>query len=204
MMPIADGKAFDRTVQEAVQVNEPPPGTDFGDRDRPLRPRRARHPELLRSECEAPGRDRPHRWRASSKEILLSLAAAANGTVFGEGDLGAVTHAVRSALGSGPTKPTTVALRTRPLGPYFALAALLPLLFVMLDGLRVPLAAARLRRRQGSGESHPATEAGRPDERPAFSRGRNVTGSETKPRSRSLRRRRIRTVSRPVPRQPGE
>ena len=28
LMPISDDKAFDRTVQEAVQVNEPPPGTD--------------------------------------------------------------------------------------------------------------------------------------------------------------------------------
>ena len=28
LMPIADDEAFDRTVQEAVQVNEPPPSTD--------------------------------------------------------------------------------------------------------------------------------------------------------------------------------
>jgi hypothetical protein len=249
LLPIPDGKAFDRTVREAVQVNDPPPGSDSvtatdlsalgalgtqsffppgvkhrvaivltDGESQPFDVRQtaralehapgvtpifvqfwSRHDEVFDPDGQPESAYHPD---ASSKEDLQSLAAAANGTVFGEDNLGAVAHAVRSALGRGPTKPATITIRTRPLGPYFALAALLPLLFVLLDGLRVPLVATW--RRPDSGESHRADDVARADRRPVSSRGRNGTGSATKPRSRSLRRRRIRTVSRPAPRQPGE
>ncbi len=204
LMPISDAKAFDRTVQEAVQVNEPPPGTDsvtatdlsslgaLGTQNffapnvkhrvaivltdgesQPFDVRQtaralehdpgvtpifvqlwSSHDQVFDPNGQAESAYHPD---ASSKEDLLSLSEAAHGKVFGEGDLGSVAHAVRTALGSGPIRPATTTISTRPLAPYFALAALLPLLFVILDGLWVPVAAARrTRRRGGSAESDPA------------------------------------------------
>ncbi len=204
LMPISDDKAFDRTVQEAVQVNEPPPGTDsvtatdlsalgaLGTQNffapnvkhriaivltdgesRPFDVRQtaralrhvpgvtpifvqfwSSHDQVFDPDGQAESAYHPD---ASSKEDLLSLAVAAQGKVFEEGDLGAVAHAVRSALGRGPTSPAKTTISTRPLAPYFSLAALLPLLFVILDGLWVPVAAARRTRRHGgSAESDPA------------------------------------------------
>jgi von Willebrand factor type A domain len=204
LMPISDDKAFDRTVQEAVQVNEPPPGTNsvtatnlaslgaLGTQNF-FAPNAKHRVAIVLTDGESQPFDvrqtarelghlpgvtpifvqfwSPHDQvfdpdgqpesayhpDASSKEDLQSLAAAAHGTAFGEDDLDAVTHAVRSALGSGPVRPMTTTTSTRPLAPYFALTALLPLLFVLLDGLWVAVAAAgQARRRGGPAESDTA------------------------------------------------
>jgi hypothetical protein len=66
---------------------------------------------------------------------LNGLAQAADGKVFGEGHLGAAAHAIRSALGPGPVRSEGIAITTRALAPYLALAALIPLLFLVAGGL---------------------------------------------------------------------
>jgi hypothetical protein len=65
-----------------------------------------------------------------SAEQLAGLAAVTGGRVFQEGELAASTAAIRAALGSGPTHEADRVQRVDPLGPYVALAALLPLAFL--------------------------------------------------------------------------
>jgi hypothetical protein len=67
----------------------------------------------------------------SSAVALAGLAQAAQGETFREGELGAVVRSVRAALGSGPTQREGSSATTQALAPYFALAALLPLLFLV-------------------------------------------------------------------------
>ncbi|HET6684259.1 MAG TPA: VWA domain-containing protein [Gaiella sp.] len=67
----------------------------------------------------------------ASRAMLASLADAAGGSVFGERQTGRVVDAVRRALGSGPTATAGLELRTRPLGRYVALVALVPLALVL-------------------------------------------------------------------------
>jgi hypothetical protein len=67
----------------------------------------------------------------SSTASLAALAQASGGTVFGEGDLARAAKAARAALGRGPTVPEGTALKTVALGPYFALAAIVPLLLLL-------------------------------------------------------------------------
>lgn len=68
--------------------------------------------------------------------LVRSLADAAGGKAFGEGQLQAAGRAERAALGSGPTVSAGKSERTRTLAPFVALAALLPLLLVV--GRRPP------------------------------------------------------------------
>jgi hypothetical protein len=70
----------------------------------------------------------------SSAASLASIAQATGGKVFGENQLGDAASAVRAALGRGPTRPEGLAASTTALGPYFALAALLPLAFLFANG----------------------------------------------------------------------
>jgi hypothetical protein len=69
----------------------------------------------------------------SSSEALATLAQAAGGTVFREGDLSAAARSVRAAVGHGPTINEGLTGSTTALAPLFALAALVPLL-VLLAG----------------------------------------------------------------------
>lgn len=66
-----------------------------------------------------------------STATLQSLAQAAGGAVFGEGDADRAADAVRAALGAGPTARAGIDRRTHPLGRYVALVALLPLGLVL-------------------------------------------------------------------------
>jgi hypothetical protein len=77
--------------------------------------------------------EQPESYRPDpeSGPALEGLAAATGGRVFAEGDLGAATAFARSALGTGPTTARGRELRTTPLAPYVAAAALVPLLFVL-------------------------------------------------------------------------
>lgn len=74
--------------------------------------------------------DPSYRPDPSSAEQLAGLAAVTGGRVFQEGELAPATEAIRGALGSGPTHETGRLQRVDPLGPYVALAALLPLAFL--------------------------------------------------------------------------
>jgi len=67
----------------------------------------------------------------TSGAMLSSLADAAGGSAFDEGRSRQVVEAVRRALGSGPTAKAGLERRTRPLGRYVALAAFVPLAFVL-------------------------------------------------------------------------
>ncbi len=83
----------------------------------------------------------------SSGQTLADLAQAANGKTFRENRLGAAAHAVRAALGAGPTRPEGLEVSTRALAPYVALAALVPLLLLIGEGGAAALAPLRPRRR---------------------------------------------------------
>jgi hypothetical protein len=68
---------------------------------------------------------------ASSTEALAGLARAAHTRTFRDGELGAVASAVRATLGTGPMQREGLTATTRALGPYIALAALVPLLLLL-------------------------------------------------------------------------
>lgn len=78
------------------------------------------------------GRPEPgYRSDRSAPAALASLAAAANGRVYGETSLDAAASKLRQLLGRGPS--AAVVSRSRretPLAPYVALAAFLPLAFL--------------------------------------------------------------------------
>lgn len=87
----------------------------------------------------------------ASGAALASLAAAAGGSAFGEGQLAAAARAERVALGAGPTMRAGKTERTRTLAPWFALGALLPLVVM----LRRP---HPLRRKTGAAGREPDDE----------------------------------------------
>jgi len=74
---------------------------------------------------------------------VATLAQAAHGKAYGEGELDQAAAAVRAALGAGATHPEGTTVTTRTLAPWFALAALVPLLALVGAPL---LALARARR----------------------------------------------------------
>jgi hypothetical protein len=84
---------------------------------------------------------------ASSGAPLGALADATRTHVFSEGELGAVVRAVRSSLGRGPTRAEGSTFSTHTLAPYAALAALAPLLALLAEGRRLPVAALRAKLR---------------------------------------------------------
>ncbi len=71
----------------------------------------------------------------SSGQTLSSLAQATGGSRFSESSLGAAARAVGAAVGSGPTSPQGLTVSTQALGPYAALAALVPLLIFVLPSM---------------------------------------------------------------------
>lgn len=79
----------------------------------------------------ASGQPESYRPDPESGPALESLAVTTGGRVFAESDLGAATAFARSALGTGPTTARGREVRTTPLAPYLAAAALVPLLFVL-------------------------------------------------------------------------
>ena len=86
---------------------------------------------------KASGRTDPnYRPDPTSKTTLSSLAAATHGQVFKEDELGAAAAALRTNLGSGPTRTMGTTRTTHPLGPYVALLALIPLGLVFTRNLR--------------------------------------------------------------------
>lgn len=89
---------------------------------------------------DARGRiDTAYRPDANGRLLLRELAEATHGRVVEENELGAATATLRSVAGNGPTKTTGRAETTHPLGPFVALAALLPLALVLRRrGLLVP------------------------------------------------------------------
>ena len=68
---------------------------------------------------------------ANSSALLHQLAASVDGRVFGEMEVAAALAGVRAAAGIGPTAERGVRPRTRPLAPFVAAAALVPLLLVL-------------------------------------------------------------------------
>lgn len=60
---------------------------------------------------------------------LASLASVTGGRTFQEGEVALAAAAIRGELGSGPTRSVGRVEQVVPLGPYFAVAALLPLAF---------------------------------------------------------------------------
>ncbi len=81
----------------------------------------------------------------TSDEALDSLAAATAGSTFSEHSLGGAIRAEKAALGKGPTMVEGRSERTTTLAPYVALAALLPLAFVLTRGLQLRRRGSSLR-----------------------------------------------------------
>jgi hypothetical protein len=100
----------------------------------------------------------------TSAQTLSGLAQATGGKVFAEGHAGAVTRAVREALGRGPTRPQGIRFSTRALGPYFALAALLPLLLLLREGGTFRTVGRRALRAGSAGDAGMDATSGLPSE----------------------------------------
>ncbi len=83
----------------------------------------------------------------SVRYVYDALAARLGARVFGERDAPAAAAAVRAALGRGKDQPRGRELQSFGLTPFFAAAALLPLLYVLLRRNLPPDAWRRLLRR---------------------------------------------------------
>ncbi len=67
----------------------------------------------------------------ASAAFLSRIAAAAGGSTFEEHDLAGAARAIRSDVGAGPTKATQRSRSELALGPYFLLASVVPLGFLL-------------------------------------------------------------------------
>ncbi len=76
------------------------------------------------------GKVEPYRPDRSALRPLETLAKGTGGGVFEESELGPLRRAARSWLGRGPTRPVGTPSRLE-LAPYLALAAVLPVAFVL-------------------------------------------------------------------------
>ena len=83
---------------------------------------------IYAADCRREGAYRPD---PASRAALASLADANGGAVFTDRQISAAARAARAALGSGPTHRLGLSSRTRALGRFVALAALLPLGLVL-------------------------------------------------------------------------
>jgi hypothetical protein len=109
----------------------------------------------------------PYRPDELPQGRLAELAAlTAGGRVFSEHEVGAAVRAARAYLGTGPAVPVASPGHTISLAPYAVLAACLPLLLLLLPGLRARLAYSMLLRWPGSSRTarlrSPATRASLP------------------------------------------
>lgn len=77
------------------------------------------------------GQPESYRPDPQSALVLDGLASTAGGRVFAPHDVSAAAAFARSELGSGPTTARGTEVRTTPLAPYVAAAALVPLLVVL-------------------------------------------------------------------------
>lgn len=75
---------------------------------------------------------------------VASLAQAARGRAFDGSQVAAAASAVRRVLGSGPTRAEGTTVTTHTLAPWLALAALLPLLLLLGEGVVARLALHRM------------------------------------------------------------
>jgi hypothetical protein len=80
--------------------------------------------------------DPNYRPDPASKAQLASLATATHGQAFTEANVGGAAKALRTMLGTGPTRSVGRTRSTRPLAPYVALLALLPLGLIFARNLR--------------------------------------------------------------------
>jgi hypothetical protein len=80
--------------------------------------------------------DPNYRPDAASQAQLATLAGAAHGQVFPEGETRGAASALRSLLGTGPTRSVGRTQSRHPLAPYVALLALLPLGMIFARNLR--------------------------------------------------------------------
>lgn len=78
---------------------------------------------------KAPAAD--YRADPASERRTVDLARATGGTVFSPADIDGIVGAVRKAVGSGPVVERGQLLRVVGLGKWFALAALLPLAYLL-------------------------------------------------------------------------
>jgi hypothetical protein len=83
---------------------------------------------------------------SASGTALSALADATGGAVVGEGSTARAAALARAALGAGPTREQGLAVRTRTLAPWLALAALLPLLLAFASEAGLLRRAARRER----------------------------------------------------------
>jgi hypothetical protein len=72
-----------------------------------------------------------YRPDATARERLERLAAANDGGVYSEGDLGAAAAKGRELLGEAPSVSQAAERERTPLGPYLAAAAFLPLVLLL-------------------------------------------------------------------------
>jgi hypothetical protein len=176
LMPTVDRTTFDRTVEQAVAVDRPPPS----------QPHRGRATTfdalvpLVQSNFFTPGVQRRllvvftdgesaklspvtkltlqrrvtpiyvHVWApgeriykrsgrpdphyvadAESGSALLNLAQVTRGKLYDENQLGKIEHASRDAVGRAQTHTVVSAYARVPLAPWFVLAALVPLVFLL-------------------------------------------------------------------------
>ena len=68
---------------------------------------------------------------SAAADALAAAATAVEGRVLEEGQISEAAAAVRSALGTGPTRPRRIEGNRRALMPYVALLAVIPLGFVL-------------------------------------------------------------------------
>jgi hypothetical protein len=86
---------------------------------------------------KASGKPDPnYRPDPASKAQLAALAAATRGRVFTEANVGGAATALRTMVGTGPTRSVGRTQATHPLAPYVALVALLPLGLIFARNLR--------------------------------------------------------------------
>jgi hypothetical protein len=67
----------------------------------------------------------------SSGRVLSQFAAAARGRVFGENDLGGLAETIRAETGNAPAKSAVVGYARVALAPWFVLAGVVPLGFLL-------------------------------------------------------------------------
>jgi hypothetical protein len=75
--------------------------------------------------------ERAYRPDPDSRGVLETLARATRGRVFGEGEVSKAADAARDVLGRGPTGPQGEELQSSELAPHAALAAFVPLLYLL-------------------------------------------------------------------------
>ncbi len=177
LLPTVDRTAFDRTVEQSVAIDRPPPSQKYPDRATTFDalapvmqanfyaqgvPRRllvvftdgesAKISPILRYELQrhvtpifvhvwapnelifdgANGRPDP-KYVADplSTPELTQIARLTGGQAFPETDFGGIERAARAAIGQAQSHSVTAAYARVPLAPWFVLAALVPLAFLL-------------------------------------------------------------------------